>query len=1118
MIIKGFTAPGFSKASIMLNVKAGQISFLLLFKVHCFKLVALTLKVLSLGAVLPVRCFALPVLTLKLLFQISFLAFFKKLRPLFLWYIFFNSLAVSADSLKEKEIISSADASSSSFFRNVKDVNLFKKDSNYYIQQLTPRLNMIFSGEFIDISSSLSYYIRSINSEFSLLFHKNPYFRTGSILFSSPRHQISNAHVFFYTLPFVQIYASNNPNLMDLWSLFDWSEDTLIHELNHIYQFSQNRQWENFFFWPLFGLFDKSIVSIFLYRNKLMPTWMLEGDAVLSESLYGSGGRLWSGAARAFVFSQMKESRISLKRLLKPYKDPFSNLEKYLHGAFFFSYLKSQYGLKKIKDFFYESSRYLPLDYYGLNSSLKRAFDSDLKALFQGYKNYYQEKAGKQKFSAQPVLFKSKIFAPLNSDEGSLYFLISDLKSPAELVVWNKKDNTFKKRKAYLPVGKVFYRNGKYVSPGNTKVNSVSIEYTLIKEGFKPVSKYNSQYVMDFYGDQALFVDMQKSHTHNALHLGDAFYDSIHSSALADSEGSVYYFKQNGENRTLYKNKKPLIEFRSYYAYPVELNPTSVYFIGPTPYGSSLFVYRVNEGIYRLNSSDRIVSARHIKEDKFLAIEIGSNHYEYKIISVKPTSEQPFFYNDLFKKRSLFQKLSFESGVASKKPDVASKKPGVVSKKSGVASKKPGVASKKVDVASKKVDVASKKPGVASKKVDVSSEGIKPYSPFSNLFLTDINFSFFKYFYGSIDFKDPLNFNSVSLSVFASNNIKSFNLLYSYKKYRPSFEIFLNYTTGLLNANKDSGLLDTFQDLGFLDEKDRYTVKRDLKQESFNKETDLTLGFQAVRILKERRAFFLYQRASAGLGVSYPIYRYSESSLKASSYIFLEQRRFLDHPWVRYIQNKGKIHYRFIRKYPYAYSYYKKRDLSAEYNLLFLKDNNLHLSGSINGDFVEELGQELFLNIQSRALWGLWNRKRISLPINFTANFHYNFLEESIQNLYELDLLLFKVFNRSFYSLKIPFSLIRFAPLTGVSFLFFKNYTEANRFLLIPFIGWEGEFALGSDKNIFKAGFAVQKPLGLFKKDSSFAGASTDSHLPLELLEDNNFSKIQFASWFTLSL
>ena len=1093
-IVKGVAVTVFFKAPFILKLKAGQVRFLLLFNSHCFTLSVLTLQGLSLGAIMLSHCFTLFVLTLKEFLQVSFFVVFKKLRPLFLYYIFFNSLAVSANSLKEKEIISSADTSSSSFSRNIKDVNLFKKDSNYYIQKLAPRLNMIFSEEFIDISSSLSYYSRSVNSQFSLLFHEKPYFRTGSIFFSSPRHQISNAHVFFYTLPFVHIYASNNPNLMDLWSLFDWSEDTLIHELNHIYQFAQKRQWENFFFWPLFGLFNKSIVSILIYRNKLMPTWILEGDAVLSESLYGSGGRLWSGAARAFVFSQMKEDRLSLKRLLKSYKDPFSNLEKYLHGAFFFSYLKSRYGLKKVKGFFYESSRYLPLDYYGLNSSLKRGFDSDLKTLFQGYKNYYQEKAEKQKSSAQPVLFKSKIFAPINSDKDSLYFLISDSKSPAELVVWSKKDNTFEKRKAYLPIGKVFYRNGKYVSPGNTQVSSVSIEYTLIEEGFKPVSEYNSQYVMDFYGDQALFLDMQNSHTHNALHLGDAFYDSIHSSALADSEGSVYYFKQNGENRTLYKNKKPLIKFRSYYAYPVELNPTSVYFIGPTPYGSSLFVYRANKGIYRLNSSDRIVSARHIKEDKFLAIEIGANHYEYKIISVKPTSEQPFFYNDLFKKRSLFPNSSLEPVISSKKPVISSKKP---------------------IISSKEPIISSKKPVILSKKPVILSKDIKPYNPFSNLFLKDINFRIFKHFYGFINFRDTVNFNSLSLSTFVSKNRKNFDLLYSYRKYRPSFEIVLNYTTGRLNANKDPGLLDTFQDLGFLDEKDRYTVKRNFKQASVG---NSNLGVPAVRVLQERRTFFLYQRVSAGLGVSYPIYRYSESSLKASSYIFLEQKRFLDHPWIRYIQNKGKIHYRFIRKYPYAYSYHKKRDLSAEYDLLFFKNNKMYLSGSINGDFIEELGKELFLNIQSKALWGLWNRQFSSLPLNFTTNFHYNFLKESVQNLYELDLLLFKVFNRSYYPLKIPFSLIRFAPLTGVSFLFFKNHTNTNFFFLVPFIGWEGEFTVGPDKNIFKAGFAVQKPLELFKEDGSSAETLTDSSPSMEFLEDNNFSNIQFAAWFKLSL
>ncbi|MBC6415261.1 MAG: hypothetical protein GDA46_02600 [Bdellovibrionales bacterium] len=932
-------------------------------------------------------------------------------------------------------------------------MNILKKDSNYYIQNLAPHLNLVVSEEFVDISPYFFYYIKLINSEYNSLFKENPfkknsYLRTNTIYFSSPRYQLSRAHVFLDVRPFVHIYPSREAFFMDVWSLFDWTQNSLIHELNHVYQLTQIKKWENFF-WPLLSVFlAHSEWSTFFrslnYKNKFLPSWILEGDAVFSESLYGTGGRLWSGVARAFVFAQIKEDQIPLKRLLKLYKDPFSSLEKYLHGAFFFTYLYSKYDLKTIKNFFYESSLYLPLDYYGLNSSLKRAFGLDLKTLFQNYKKYYLEKAKKQKSSSQPLLFRSKLFAPLNSDKEDLFFLISDAKSPSELIIWNKRENTFKKSKVHLPIGKVFKKKGKYISPGYMRLNSSSVEFTLSEEDFKPILKYNSKYVMDFYGDKALFLDMQSSHLQNALYFGDSFYDSIHSSALVDSKGSVYYFKQDKDKRVLYKNKKPLVELKTYFAYLVEVNPKAVYFISSTDYGSSLFVYKKDEGIYRLSESDRIVSARQVEKDKFLVIEIGTDHYEYKMISSSKISKKPTFYNDLFKKKPLFQDSFHEISLSSKK--------------------------------------------------------LNSYHSFSNLLLKQMFLQFFPYFSGSIKFEDPLKFNDLSLNTLLSKSIKRFKALYSYKKYRPEFDFSLNYDKEPLQLKKGNNRFDFFHDLGLLRDEDIYIteeISEPRSQDSF-----LGENFKVKRILKRKRPFVAYERISLSLGLNYPVFESVESSLFFSSIFKLGQGRFLKNSWFKYIQNRGEISYRFKRKYPYAYFYNKRRNLKANYKLFFIK-NQFFLNASFKAGFVEELGREFFLNLQTEASWGLLNFS--SFPLQFKNQEFHNFLVSESNSLYELNLNFLKVYNRFYYPLKIPLGLIRFAPLAGMSFLVSENHRDSfpRNFYLIPFIGWEGEFFLFSDKNSFKAGLSLQK---IIEAKQGFLS---------DFSKNDNF---QFSTWISLNL
>ena len=999
-------------------------------------------------------------------------------------FLFFG-LLISIQALSYKESLQ--ESSLESFYGSLssfplKNIGFLKKDSEYYISPLSSQTSLIASEEFESFFQQWSEYQEGIDRRLLQLFSFQPYFRESYLFFSSPRRQISNALATIYPFPFVQIYPSGSVDFLNLWSLFSWPKDTLLHEMTHIYQLSQNSKWDRLL-WPILGAFS--------YRNILLPSWILEGHAVLVESLYGSGGRLFSGFVRAFVFSQLKED-FSLKRLLKPYSDSFSGKEKYLHGAYFFNYLYSHYGLEKIKKLFHESGRFLPLGYYGLNSALKRAFEKDLLTLFEEYKSYYRSLAQKQQSSLGLVLEKSAVYTPMNSDENSIYFLISDSKSPAQLIVFDKKSETVKKIRQELPLGKVFYMDGEYYSSSNLRTSSTSFEYSLVKEGFKAVKKYNSQNVMDFHKGKAIAIDARQNHTGNSLIIDKVFYDTVDSSALASAKGAVYYFKQNKEYRTLYKNKQVLTQFKSYFSYPVEVNEEAVYFIGATKYGSSLFVYKKNLGIYRLSESDTIVSARQIQGNRFLVSELTPTHYEYKVIETKEWAEEPVLYQYSFQKENIF--LHAENQKSQLIPSKGqSQRRALDSSDSG--SKTESVSFKGEENLKR---VQNSKPAslIENSLTNKSllKRKIKPYRPFRLLSLNQLFFSYApevqikeesipQAFSASFKFLDPLQYNQLFLYGGLNGKSKFVNASYSYQEYRPSFGFSFFYEEISLDFKEDTYLIQTFRDIGFLGRKDIFYSKG--------------------KFLMKRKALFQRDWRLA-LSVTYPIYLSSESKLSFESKIGLGEKEFnKDKLWKSYVSQSGQLKYLFKRNYSQAYFYHKKRELSVLYDFLHLNSkseaNRSFLNGTLYAGLTEELGQEYFLSLNGKLLLNFWNREPQWPPIKENTIFYcsdlkqmvqklyqkrslcFNHFKQSVHNLYQGSIELLKVLNFSYYPLKAPFSLRRLAPLAGLSVLSIQDFSSAYRSFLVPFAGLEGELSMLHEKFIIQLGVSLESRIELFE-------------------------------------
>ncbi|MCY4512222.1 MAG: carbohydrate binding family 9 domain-containing protein, partial [Bdellovibrionales bacterium] len=289
-------------------------------------------------------------------------------------------------------------------------------DTPYLKTSLTEDLEVIFSEDFKEEDFLIQNRAFRIFQEYGRQFPVEFYRKNSLIFFSATRRQTPLAITHTLPLPLIQIYPSPF-QIMDQVSTNNWLTDSLVHEMTHMYQLNA-RSWFSYllsyimpsFFWPV-------------YPNIYFHDLILEGHAVLIESVYGTGGRLFSGWERALAFSQLKNN-LSFKRLMNNYDDPFSKGEKFTQGGYFFSYLMEKFPLSDINKIFSVNGRNLlwPLGLYTINRSFKKALGQDFDSLFNEYKEFYGAMALKQTSSPEPTLMKSQIPVPINSDEKNIYF------------------------------------------------------------------------------------------------------------------------------------------------------------------------------------------------------------------------------------------------------------------------------------------------------------------------------------------------------------------------------------------------------------------------------------------------------------------------------------------------------------------------------------------------------------------------------------------------------------------------------------------------------------------------------------------------------------------------
>ncbi len=458
------------------------------------------------------------------------------------------------------------------------------------------------------------------------------------LILLSPKQQVANA------------YATISPNVKSVWypsgsamlenmAESSWALALATHETSHLYQLNakgpvpaaiKKVTGNAFTIFPF-------VLPIFIHPNILTPTFMIEGNAVFNESRANLGGRLHSGEARALVLAQIKAGDINPSRLINnQLRFPYGE-NPYLQGGYFQAHLAAKYGVEKTNQFFLaQGDHWLwPLV---LNKTFRDHFGSSYPQEVHEYVREMEALAKNQSVQSSPLMSGAEFVSPFNHDKDRIFYIASDGRRMQRLEVYDKRTHRLSFERRDLPLGKVFWMDGEPVTSASDMHDLHHVEYSLYGEGYRFDPRYRGQIVNDMRAGKTVALAATNSWLEPRVLVDGEAYDVGHSQPILDDEGSVYYFRQNGSEKLLYKNRQLMAKFDGFYAKATEVAPDGTfYFIGNTDYGSTLYQLK-NREFSRVLASDRVVDARLVGDGEFLINEVSATGHEIKLAmsEVKP--------------------------------------------------------------------------------------------------------------------------------------------------------------------------------------------------------------------------------------------------------------------------------------------------------------------------------------------------------------------------------------------------------------------------------------------------------------------------------------------------
>jgi hypothetical protein len=498
-------------------------------------------------------------------------------------------------------------------------------------------VSYIYSKEYAPILPELKTYQQNLIKEYEEEFG----FELDEKLFvglASKNNQIANG--FSTQFPFnSQLFYGAGVGYIDYFCFNSWIKTLIIHETAHNFQLNPKESKASWLSHKVVGNTPVTFLGPFPFfpvPNIFESSFLMEGNAVMNESRFDNGGRLYSGYALAELVALARAAKITPSLMYNqtihfPYGE-----KQYLVGGFFQQFLVKRYGAKKVNHYFKLHSKQLfP---FFTNAAFSNLFGKTFETLLAEFVTELKTKHASFEATKGEKIASSQSFTPLNVTGDEIYTLTSDSKSFPKVLQYSKSKRELNFEEGAWRTGEVFKIGDEYYTQSASKISPTKITMGIFDDDGYLQEESKSKVIQGYLPDRkAVYFDVDKSLEQPHIYVDGAFYDLSHSSVYVDKK-DLYYFKQNGKTRTLYKNKKPIFNYQGHYGFVSDIdNHGNIYFIAATPNGSGAFRYNGN-GIEQVTLADDVIDIKILNESEVMVATINAKGYDYWVTTMEPKS------------------------------------------------------------------------------------------------------------------------------------------------------------------------------------------------------------------------------------------------------------------------------------------------------------------------------------------------------------------------------------------------------------------------------------------------------------------------------------------------